>query len=169
MKLVNVSTLIARRVFISILAASALAVALPQGGFAAQTDQLSGTWRLNLARSTYTAGPAPRSNTVTYQGAGANRTATAETVDAAGNAARLVFMRIDDGQPHPTTGSPDWDASAYTRVDANTVIITRMKSGKLVGVGTQVFSQDGRTFTLTDRGVNAAGQPLNSVTVYEKQ
>jgi hypothetical protein len=63
----SVSTIVARRVFISILAASALAVALPQVAFAAQTDPLIGTWKLNLAKSTYTAGPTPRSGTTTFQ------------------------------------------------------------------------------------------------------
>lgn len=169
MKLVSVSTLVARRVFISILAASALAVALPQSGFAAQADPLIGTWKLNPARSTYTAGPTPRSGTTTLQGAGANLTGTAEGIDAQGRPTRLVIMWINDGQPHPTTGSPDFDASAYTRVDANTWIFTRMKAGKVVGVGSSVVSQDGRTRTNTARGIDSAGQPLNSVAVFEKQ
>lgn len=168
MKSTSVSTLVARRVAISILAASALAAALPHAGFA-QTDPMIGTWKLNLARSTYTAGPAPRSVTVTYQGAGATLTATSETIDAQGRPIRIVVMRIYDGQPHPSTGSPDYDASAFTRVDASTVIVARMKAGKLVGVATQVLSQDGRTLTSTNRGGGAAGQQLNNVTVTEKQ
>jgi hypothetical protein len=168
MKLVSNPNLVARRVFTSILAASAFAVALPQAGFA-QADPVLGTWKLNLAKSTYAPGQAPRSLTVTYQGAGANLTATADTIDAAGNAAKAVFVRIYDGQPHPTTGSPDYDASAYTRVDANIYIISRTKAGRFVEVDTQVLSQDGRTNTITTRGITAAGQPTNIVQVYDKQ
>jgi hypothetical protein len=165
---ISVSSLVPRRVAISILAASALAAALPQAGFA-QADPLLGTWKLNLARSTYAPDTAPRSLTVTFQGAGANMTATADNVDAAGKATRTVFMRIYDGMPHPTTGFPDYDSSAYTRVDANTVIYTRMKAGKLVEAGSQVLSPDGRTNTIAGRGVDAAGRPVNSVSVFEKQ
>jgi hypothetical protein len=168
MKLVSISTLVPRRAAISILAASALAIALPQSGFAQDVPWV-GTWKLNLARSTHSAGPAPRSSTLTIRGAGANLTGTVEAIDAQGRPTRVVIMYIYDGQPHPTTGSPDFDARAYTRVDANTVIYTRMKAGKLVGVGTQVFSQDGRTLTGTFIGVDAAGQPGNYVQVYEKQ
>ena len=168
MKLVSVSTPVARRVFISILAASALAVALPQSAFA-QADPLLGTWKLNLAKSSYVPGPAPRSITLNYQGAGANLTATADTIDPAGKSLRAVYMRIYDGQPHPTTGSPDYDASAYTRLDANTFIISRTKAGKLVEVDTQVISQDGKTTTITTRGVTAAGMPATILQVYEKQ
>jgi hypothetical protein len=52
-------------------------------------------------------------------------------------------MHIYDGTPHPSTGSQTIDASAYARVDANTVIFTRLKAGKLVATGTGVVSQDG--------------------------
>jgi hypothetical protein len=168
MKLVCISVLVAARLFISILVLSALAVAIPQVGFA-QSDPFTGTWKLNLARSTYTAGSAPRSTTVTYQGAGETLTGTIDTIDAQGQQTRVVFMRIYDGKSHPVTGSPDFDARAYTRVDANTSIFANMKEGKLVGVGISVLSQDGRTNTTTFRGNNAAGQQLNNVTVNEKQ
>jgi hypothetical protein len=156
------------RAAIVILAAFILAAALPQYGFA-QTDPLIGTWKLNLARSTYTAGPTPRSQTLNIQAAGANHTAINDQVDAAGKSIRLVFARIYDGQSHPTTGSPDIDSSTYTRVDASTVICTRTKAGKVVVVCSRVLSQDGKTLTITNRGVNAAGQPVNNVAVYEKQ
>jgi hypothetical protein len=44
-----------------------------------------------------------------------------------------------------------------------------MKAGKLVQVTTIVLSQDGRTITTTGRGIDAKGQPVNSVAVYDKQ
>jgi hypothetical protein len=57
----------------------------------------------------------------------------------------------------------------YARSDANTVISASMKGGKLVQVTTIVLSQDGRTITTTGRGVDARGQQVNSVAVYDKQ
>jgi len=78
-------------------------------------------------------------------------------------------MHIYDGQPHPTTGSPDFDASSYTWVDANTYIIGRFKAGKLVQTGTGVVSQDGKTYTNTATGIDANGRPANGVGVYDKQ
>jgi hypothetical protein len=78
-------------------------------------------------------------------------------------------MHIYDGQPHPTTGSHVFDASAYTRLDANTFIFTRSKAGKLVGVGTAVVSPDGMTWTVTQTGPDANGRPANSVAIYDKQ
>ena len=82
---------------------------------------------------------------------------------------RLVRSHNYDGQPHPLPGDPDQDARSYTRVDANTVISASTKTGKLVQVATLVLSPDGRTITTTGRGVDAKGQPVNSVAVYDKQ
>jgi hypothetical protein len=146
-----------------------LAVAgLPQLGFA-QSSPVIGTWKLNLDKSKYNPGPPLRSATLNYTQDGQNIRSTAQVIDGQGNSATVVFLHIYDGQPHPTTGSADYDASAYTRVDANTIIISRLKAGKLVSVGTGVVSQDGKTFTVTETGIDANGRPDSSILVLDKQ
>src|SRR5438874_8048171 len=126
-------------------------IALPQVSFA-QSSPLIGTWKLNLDRSKYSPDPAPRSLTLKYEQEGQNIKNTSQGIDARGNPTTGALMHIYDGQPHPSTGSPDFDASAYTRVDANTIIWGRFKGGKLVAVGTGVVSQDGKTWTTTTTG-----------------
>ena len=143
------------------------ATGLPQAGLA-QSNPWLGVWKLNLAKSTYPPGQAPKGSTYNFQVTGANLTNTVETVDAAGNSIKTVNPHIYDGQPHPLTG-PNVDTRSYTRVDANTVISASMKGGKLVQVTTIVLSQDGRTITTTGRGIDAKGQQVNSVAVYDKQ
>ena len=137
-------------------------IALPQASFA-QSSPLIGTWKLNLDKSKYSSGTAPRSLTLTYQQDGQNIKNTSQGIDARGNPTTGVLMHIYDGQPHPSTGG-NADASAYTRLDANTLIFTRLKAGKLVAVGTAVLSQDGKTLTVTTTGGAAQG-----IAVYEKQ
>jgi hypothetical protein len=144
------------------------ATVLPEAALA-QSNPWLGMWKLNLAKSTYASGQAPQSQTYNFQGAGANLTNTIEGVTAAGTPIKQVAMHTYDGQPHPVTGSPDVDTRSYTRVDANTLITASMKSGKLVQVTTLVLSQDGKTITTTVRGINAAGQPVNTVAVHDKQ
>jgi hypothetical protein len=168
MRLVNISTKVAHRVIVSVLAGFVFAMALSQGVYA-QSDPIVGTWSLNLAKTTFPPGQAVRSQTVTYQGTGANKTATSESVDAQGRAVKVVFAHNYDGQPHATTGSPDTDASAYTRIDANTVIFTRMKAGKLVGIGSIVVTPDGRTLTVSGTGASGGGQQGNYVLVMDKK
>jgi hypothetical protein len=164
MRFVNLSRAFAR----CIIAGFVFAIALSQSGYA-QSDPIVGTWSLNAARSTFPPGQALRSQTVTFQGTGANKTATVEAVDAQGKATRVVLLHIYDGQPHPTAGSPDADASAYTRIDANTIILTRMKAGKLAGVGSLVVSPDGRTLTVSGTGASGTGQQGNYVLIMDKQ
>ena len=144
------------------------ATALPQPGLA-QSNPWLGMWKLNLAKSTYPPGQAPRSATFNFQGAEANLTNTVDTVSAAGSSTRAVNMHNYDGQPHPLPGDPDQDTRSYTRVDANTVIFASMKAGKLVQVATLVLSQDGRTLTVTTRGTDVRGQQVNTVSVNDKQ
>jgi hypothetical protein len=137
-------------------------VALPQSAFA-QSSPLIGAWKLNLEKSKFSPGPPPRSATLNYTQDGQNIKNTTQGIDAQGNPTAGVLMHIYDGQPHPSTGG-NADASAYTRLDANTLIFTRLKAGKLVAVGTAVLSQDGKTLTVTTTGGAAQG-----IAVYEKQ
>jgi len=87
----------------------------------------------------------------------------------------IVLMQIYDGLPHPVTGNPNYDASAYTRVDANTLIFARFKAGKLIAVGTVVISPDGKTFTnsFTNNNTVLGSAPGSAtgigIAVYEKQ
>src|SRR5260221_11788697 len=50
----------------------------------AQGDLRTGTWELNLAKSTFSPGPPPRRQTLTFQAAGPQWTALLQGVDAAG-------------------------------------------------------------------------------------
>jgi hypothetical protein len=77
-------------------------------------------------------------------------------------------LQHGDGMPHPVTGNSNYDASAYTRVDAYTINISRMKAGKVVGT-TTVVSRDGTTATATDTLTDANGRQINNIVVYDKQ
>ena len=124
---------------------------------------------LNLDKSKYSPGTAPRSVTLIYEQDGQNIRNIGQLTDAKGNSLTVVNIHIYDGQPHPSTGDPDYDATAYTRVDANTVIYSRLKAGKLVLIGTLVVSSDGKTLMGPQTGTLADGQRGNTILVYDKQ
>jgi hypothetical protein len=63
----------------------------------------------------------------------------------------------------------DYDTTAWKRISASTYEVIRKRAGKIVLTSTNVMSKDGRTMTITTRGVNADGQAINNVRVYEKQ
>jgi hypothetical protein len=142
--------------------------AFPQGSLA-QSNPLIGTWKLNLDKSKLAGPPGQRSSILTYTQDGQNVRAMDQLTDAQGNPATVVMMHIYDGMAHPSTGLSLYDASAYTRVDAKTVIVSRFKSGKLIGIGTLAVSQDGRTLTNPEKGIRANGDPYDVILVYDKQ
>lgn len=151
------------------LLAAVFATAAPQVGLA-QSNPLIGTWKLNLAKSKFSPGPPPKTQTLTFEGAGQDLKDTAETIDAQGQATKIVFMHIYDGKPHPSKGTEAvFDATTYTQVDAYHVNWVRSKAGKAVQTGSNALSSDGKTFTVTTEGTGANGQQISSVAVYEKQ
>jgi hypothetical protein len=160
-----------RRIMLTSIALLGLAVAtLPERGLA-QSDPLTGLWQLNVAKSKYSPGPGPKSQTLNIQGEGQNRKLTAVGINAAGNAAQVVVFSelVEDGKPHPVTGLAVADANTYTRVDAHTIKVTRLKDGKVVQTATWVVSQDGKTLTANLTGTDANGREVNNITLYEKQ
>jgi hypothetical protein len=146
-----------------------VATALPQMGFA-QSNPLIGTWKLNLVKSKFSPGPAPRSLTIDIQAEGQGYKVNLEGIDAQGNPVKGGFgPYLLDGKPYPVTGNPDYDQSSYKRVSDSTWEITRIKGGKPVQTVTAVLSADGKTRTFTATGVNATGQQVNDVNVFDKQ
>jgi len=162
---------------VSVLRASAVGlllsgviVALDESS-AAQADPAVGTWQLNLAKSKYDPGPPPKSNTVTIEAAGQGSKVTAKGVDAAGNPTGTQYATQYDGKDSPVTltGSQDYDAVAFKRVDPRRVEGSRKKAGKVVQTYSRVVSQDGKTMTITTSGTDAKGQKVHNVVVYEKK
>jgi hypothetical protein len=158
---------LSRRIFMTVaLLGSAGAIAVPR--FALSQTNL-GKWKLNLARSTYSPGPPPRSQTLTFEGTGQDLKDIVEGVDAQGKPIGGVYVHIYDGKFYPTTGVPGIESTAYTRIDPNVVKFTRMSAGKIVQTGFHVVSSDGKTLTVITTGADANGREINTFAVFEKQ
>jgi hypothetical protein len=147
-----------------------LALGFPAMSLRAQAaDPASGTWELNLAKSTFSPGPPPKSLTRTFEVTGADVKYTLKGIDAEGKPTLVQFTAKYDGKDYPVTGSPDFDAISLKRVDAVSTEATLKKGGKAVQTSTRVVSKDGKTLTLTVKGTNAKGQAVNNVTVFDKR
>ena len=139
-----------------------------QSGFA-QGDSLLGTWVLNVAKSKYTPGPPPKEQTTTFEAAGQGVKVTTKGTDSAGKPTGTTYTADYDGKDNPVTGNPDWDTVSLKRINANTIEYTRKRAGKVVQTATSVVSKDGKTRTITSTGVNAQGQKIHNVGVYDKK
>ena len=140
------------------------------GAAFAQSDPQVGVWKLNVAKSKYSPGPAPKSGTTKIEAAGAGTKVTVDQVMADGATRHWAFTANYDGKDSPVTGNnPDADMVARTRTNANTVQTISKKGGKVTTTQTSAVSSDGKTRTVTTKGMNAGGQQVNNVAVYEKQ
>ena len=108
------------------------------------SDPVIGTWKLNVSKSTFTGGPALKSQTRTYSQSGQNIT--------------LVM-----------TGNPDFDSISGQQVDSNTAKFTQKKGGKRVGTSSRTVSKDGKTLHVKSSLTTAKGESSESVLVLDKQ
>ena len=152
------------------MVALGLVVVLTGTTFAQPGSSNLGTWKLNLAKSTFPPGTAPKSAIFTNVVAGAGITSTSDSVSADGTARHSEYTMVYDGKDQPLTGnSPNGDVVAGTRVDANTLTFIYKKGGQVNVTTTNVASSDGKTYTITSKSTNAQGLTVTNVAVYDKQ
>jgi hypothetical protein len=146
-------------VLIGIVSAALLAAQSP--------DSLIGTWKLNVAKSK---GSALKSGSTIVEPAGEGVKFNVEFVAADGTVSKWGFAANFDGKDVPITGnSPYGDTASLARSGANTTTITSKQGGKVTVTSTIVVAPDGKTRTTTTKGTDVKGQPVDVVSVYEKQ
>jgi uncharacterized ParB-like nuclease family protein len=138
-------------------------------GAALAADPVIGTWKLNLAKSTFSPGPAPKSQIRMYADSAQGTTLTVKTTAADGKESTTTLTFKEDGKPYPVSGNPDFDMVSVTRVDASTIHSTQTKAGATVGSGVRTVSKDGKTLTFAQKGTHANGGKYDDVAVYDRQ
>jgi hypothetical protein len=146
-----------------------LAAVWPARGVGLATDPASGTWELNVRKSTYSPGPAPKTQTRTYEWAADRVRYTARGVDAEGKPVLIQYTAKFDGKDYPMTGNPDSDMISLRRIDSSTVESTQKRGGKVVVTATRIVSRDGKVLTVKSKGTNAKGETINNVAVFDKK
>lgn len=139
------------------------------GSTAQAPKGLEGTWNLNVAKSSFSPGPPPKSMTVTYSTVGADgMKIVVEMIPAAGEAQHWEMTANYDGKEYPVKGNPNADTVSIKNVDAMTSESTFKKDGKVTATNTRVLSSDGKTLTVTSKGMTLDGKPRTDVQVMEK-
>ena len=153
----------------AILATTLLLMLFAMAIAAAAADQLSGTWKINPAKSKYSPGPAPKSLTVKVDSDENNFNVSADGTDADGKPTHVAYNAKFDGKDYPVTGLPYAETVSVQRVDASTVQSNLKKDGQVVMTVTTAVSKDGKTRTSTFKGKDEQGHDVNNVVVYDKQ
>ena len=152
-------------------------VGLVVASFAASTTSASaqsvdpgmGTWKLNVEKSKYSPGPAPKSLMTKFEPVGKGVKLTTEQVNADGSKIATEYTANYDGKDVPIKGSPTTDTISLIRKDPQTTVRTDKKAGKVVATLTRVVAKDGKSFTVAVKGTTPKGEPLNNQLVFDKQ
>jgi hypothetical protein len=132
-------------------------------------DPIIGTWKLNLSKSKYIPGPAPRSQTRVYKETPEGIFVTIETVDAkGGRQPPIQFPERYDGKDYPITGSNIGDALALKRINNLVAEATMKHAGKVVALTRRIITDNGKTLVLIYQETNYE-HPVDNIIVYDRQ
>jgi hypothetical protein len=132
-------------------------------------DPIVGTWKLNLARSTFAGVPAYKSQIRTYSQSGGGFTLKMTTVGEGGKETTTKATYKLNGKDYPSMGNPDFDSLSGMQIDTNTVEFTLKRAGKEVGKIRRAVSNDGQTLTINFVISDAHGIQTAALTVFDKQ
>lgn len=133
-------------------------------------DPFAGVWKVNVAKSKYNPGPAPRSATHTLEVMKDGSVKhTIDDVSSQGEATHTETTLRFDGKDYPVQGGPPKRTRAFKRLDNWTIEVTNKADGRVTNVVKEVVARDGKTKTATQTGTNAQGQALSNTIVFEKQ
>ena len=152
----------------------ALVFSLALAATAAQVADMSGTWQLNVQKSSWGKHPTPTSGTVTivhhepsFQYSGKVTVDTGTETSPGSNT--FTFQGAVDGKQYPVSGSAPGAKMSIRRIDERTIASElRAQNGGVVETAKTTISADGKRLT---RDVKAAG-PNGEVSwteVYDRQ
>ena len=147
------------------------AIMILSAGAAAQgTDPMNGVWKLNVAKSTFSPGPALKDMTLTIESAGAGRKVAVTATAADGTPVKWGYTGNFDRKENTVTGSnPDADVVMLRRISARSTRTTYKLAGKQTLVNGVSVSDDGKTLAVAQTGVNGKGQTVKNNLTFDKQ
>jgi hypothetical protein len=142
--------------------ATALQAAQPKA------DSSAGTWKLNVAKSSFAQNPAPTSATRVYTVTAEGTRLVIEEEFADGRKTRVDTRITYDGKPHAVTNR-DYDSIASKRVNSNETLADLLLNGKVIGSLRREVSADGKTMKINYLIHKPDGTTVSSVSVYDRQ
>jgi hypothetical protein len=153
-----------------LMAANAIAVAMAGCVPLAQSHEaLFGTWKLNLEKSTYEFGGAPKSNSKKYEPWQGGLRAAQDVVTATGETRHMEVTGKFDGKDNAPTGQSGNGSYAFRKVNDHTYEVISKRKGKLTHTSRIVVAPDGKSRTVSQTGANAKGRTFHHSLVWDRQ
>ena len=128
----------------------------------------AGTWKRNVAKSTYSGTPPTGQQTVKLEIVNGLLQVTTTLAQVQGQPTITNYVVRLDGSER-TVNAEQGTTATYKWIDARTYDGFNKVKGQPTTTTRYALSADGKTHTLTTTGKNAQGQTVNNVVVYERQ
>lgn len=170
-------------VIVGLMVSVSMSVAVAAQAPGGAKDPFNGTWKLNVAKSTYRSGPPPEKSTTDVR--------TFSTMDggwhvfqlvgvtAEGNATLQMLTYKFDGAQYPVHNAATLAAylahgkqtnitRSYRRIDDHTVEFITYTDGVAGPPGRRTVSKDGKTYTQTIQAQGPDGKMVDNVSVFDR-
>ncbi|MBV9037033.1 MAG: hypothetical protein JO182_21255 [Acidobacteriaceae bacterium] len=141
--------------------------------FAAEDDPFVGTWKLDLAKSTYSSNhPKPRELMVTIVDQGDNRLSTLHGTAADGSPIQMEVTAPIKGGPVELKGAPphpSWDTVVSEYISPTAQDFVYSKGGKEVARRHFNVAEDHQTFTVRFTGPGPQSQTITQDDFWRRQ
>jgi hypothetical protein len=148
---------------------AALALSLLAVGLFAAENPFAGNWKLNGGKSKLAGTGIGASGGVRVESDGTTYRASVDTTDDKGQPVKFEYQGTLDGKPSKVTGSTTIDELSLKQVNDHTIDATGKKNGKVVYKDKRTVSKDGKTYTISRTGTDAAGKTYHATIVFDKQ
>jgi hypothetical protein len=129
-------------------------------------DYIIGTWQLDVAKSKYSPGPGPVSETRTYSRGPNGIEGTIQRRFADGRSERIEYVAEYDRE-YPVMGTAEYDHILMKRISARTAEAVLSHAGRVYGTARRVIDDSGKAMTITFKR-EGSGTTVNNTAFYEK-
>jgi hypothetical protein len=131
-------------------------------------DPFVGVWKLNMAKSNWQSGPAPKQQITTITVTGDQTRIRIEGIAADGTPTLVDYMIPTNGGMGKMAKSQAYDGVSAKMLGPGEREIDRLKDGKVVYTVVGKVSADGKSITTVSKGLNPLGQPTENTGVYDR-
>jgi hypothetical protein len=134
-------------------------------------DAFTGTWKMDVAKSTFAKGREVSELTSVIVEQGDSAVVTVKGTAADGKPISVKYtVPLKGGPISYTEGGPPAGVSVMSkRVNPTTIDSTSMMNGKEIGSTHVTISADGKTLTLVRKGTDARGMSVGGTEIYHRQ